>query len=154
MLINLTKITFETLLRKKNFCPTPKFWMMSFYPTKWPNFDHFHQKWPSLTKSTQLMIVLTNVMILNLTEILFETVYKLLQLICFLVFASSVCWPFLCLIHLFRVNSCFTSLIGRDRCITVVNGEVVACSPPLLNREWRLSSAEVSPFEMGLYKWI
>ena len=29
-------------------------YMTSFWPPKWPNCDHFHQKWPILTKLTPI----------------------------------------------------------------------------------------------------
>ena len=75
MLINLTKIAFETVLRKKYVCRTPKFRpMAAFLPPRWSNLDHFHPKCPCFTKLTPLMILLTNVIIINLTEIIFETV--------------------------------------------------------------------------------
>ena len=75
-LINLAKTTFATVLRKKYFLLTPKIRpTTSFLPPKWTKFYHFCQKWPNLTKLTPLMIVLTNVMIKNVTEIIFETVW-------------------------------------------------------------------------------
>ena len=35
--------------RNNFFTNIPKFWLMtSFLPPKWLDFDHFHQKWPTL----------------------------------------------------------------------------------------------------------
>ena len=63
----------------KNFL---KFWLMaSFLPRKLPNFDHFHQKCPILTKLTPLMTFLTKYMSINLTEIILET------------FRETIIWP-------------------------------------------------------------
>ena len=54
----------------------PKFWLMtSFLPPKWLNVNHFHQKWPILTKLTPLMTILNNFMSINLTEIIFINFY-------------------------------------------------------------------------------
>ena len=38
---------------------------------KWPDFDHFNQKWPILTKLTPLMTPLTKFMSINLSGIIF-----------------------------------------------------------------------------------
>ena len=55
----------------------PKFWhMTSFWPPKWPYFDHFWQKWPILTKFTPLMTFLTRFMSINLTEIIFRNFWE------------------------------------------------------------------------------
>ena len=71
--INLTKITFETVLRKKYVRPILKGGpMTSFWSPKCPKFDHFHQKWPILTKFTPLMTCLTTFLSINLIEIIFR----------------------------------------------------------------------------------
>ena len=44
----------------------------SFLGPKWPNIDNFHKKLPILTKLTPLMTLLTKVMLINLTEIIFK----------------------------------------------------------------------------------
>ena len=49
--------------------------MTSFWSPKWPKFDHFHQKWPILTKLTPLMTFLIEFLPINLTEIIFRN-YK------------------------------------------------------------------------------
>ena len=50
------------------------FW--PFWPLIWPNFDHFDQKLPFLSKFTPLMTLLTKFMSINLTEIIFKTFYR------------------------------------------------------------------------------
>ena len=45
---------------------------MTFLTPKWPNFDHFHQKWPILNKFNPLMTFLTKLRSINLGEIIFR----------------------------------------------------------------------------------
>ena len=55
---------------------------------KWPNFDHFHQKWQILTKLTPLMSLSTKVMLINLSQIIYPGLYSKYFLTNF-----QKCWP-------------------------------------------------------------
>ena len=73
MYINLTEIIFWNIFRK-NFWPLSlNFGLRRYFAPKWPNFDHFHQKWPILTP---LMTFLTKFMSINLTEIIFRNILR------------------------------------------------------------------------------
>ena len=74
--INQIEIIVRIFLWKNYLTTFPNVWhMTSFWPQKWPNFDHFHQKWPILTKLTPLMTFLTELLSINLTEIIFRNFY-------------------------------------------------------------------------------
>ena len=49
---------------------------MSFWLPKLPNFVHFYQKWPILTKYAPLRSVFTKIMLINLTEMIFPYLYS------------------------------------------------------------------------------
>ena len=73
MSINRTEIILETF-RETFFWPiSPNFVIWRHFGpqnrSKWPNFDHFHQKWHIFTKLTPLMSVLTKYMSINPTQI-------------------------------------------------------------------------------------